>query len=164
MRMFMQMLGGAVLAGLMVAGHAQAGELEDTCNMVYRELSSGPYATLTQSMGEFKEEGQTFRGCVIQFSGNATKLAAAQHADRLFGDAMPYCPDGKYPAQLAPGLRNAGGWCDERPADGPDGMHARVVRGRLFCVVEGSWDGGEDDDPRYVPSTRYEVTVRCARR
>ena len=49
-------------------------------------------------------------------------------------------------------------------ADGPDGTSFTAIKMNVFCVVEGHWDGGDDSDPSYVPSTRYEVVVKCANR
>jgi len=40
----------------------------------------------------------------------------------------------------------------------------RVLKDSVFCIVEGRWDGGDDSDPKYVPSAKYEIIVKCANR
>lgn len=47
-------------------------------------------------------------------------------------------------------------------ADEPDGTSFTAIKMNVFCLVEGSWDGGVDSNPKYVPSTRFEVVVKCA--
>ena len=49
-------------------------------------------------------------------------------------------------------------------ADGPDGSAMGFVKNRYLCVVEGSWDGGDDSDPAYVPAIGCEMTVTCVPR
>ena len=49
-------------------------------------------------------------------------------------------------------------------ADGPDGSVMGYVTSRHLCVVEGSWDGGDDSDPTYVPAIGCEMTVTCVPR
>ena len=49
-------------------------------------------------------------------------------------------------------------------ADGPDGSALGFVKSRFLCVVEGSWDGGDDSDPTYVPAIGCEMTVTCVLR
>jgi hypothetical protein len=46
-------------------------------------------------------------------------------------------------------------------AAGPDGSAMGFVKNRYLCVVEGSWDGGDDSDPAYVPAVGCEMTVTC---
>ena len=49
-------------------------------------------------------------------------------------------------------------------ADGPDGSAMGFVKSRYLCVVEGSWDGGDDSDPTYVPDKGCEMIVTCVPR
>ena len=49
-------------------------------------------------------------------------------------------------------------------ADGPDGSAMGFVKGRYLCVVQGSWDGGDDSDPTYVPEIGCEMIVTCVPR
>ena len=111
-----------------------------------------------KSIEVFTDGNESYRGCVIRFLGDANTITATQRPDGLFGDVLPYCRDG----QLAPGvLPNREGWCGDRMADGPDGTAFRALKEDVFCLVEGSWDGGDDSDPKYVPSPRYAVSVLC---
>ena len=141
---------------------AHAGLLEETCAHVFTKLASGPYTSLTKTAETFTDESKSYRGCVIRLSGNANKIKETQRPDGLFGDSLPYCPDGKLPADFPRELLNESGWCGDRMADGPDGTSFRALKESVFCDVEGSWDGGDDSDPKYVPSPRYEIIVRCA--
>jgi hypothetical protein len=149
---------------MLCASSARGGVLEETCSLVYKKLSSGPYESLTQSIESFTEDGRHYHGCVIRFSGNANKVTDTQRADGLFGNSLPYCPDGKLPADLARDLRNEDGWCGDKMADGPDGRSYRALKKNVFCEVEGRWDGGDDSDPKYVTLPRYEEIVKCAKR
>jgi hypothetical protein len=67
-------------------------------------------------------------------------------------------------ADLPHDILNEEGWCGDRMADGPDGTSYMAIKEDIFCAVEGRWDGGDDSDPTYVPSPRYEVIVKCANR
>lgn len=147
-----------------LASDAHAGPLERTCDLVYQKLGSGPRKSLTRSTDEFVDGGKSYRGCVIRLSGDAKKATAAQSPDDLFGLPLPYCPGGKLPADLPRDMFNEDGWCGDKMADGPDGTSFTAIKMNVFCLVVGSWDGGDDSDPKYVPSTRYEVIVKCANR
>jgi len=149
---------------MVCACNAYAGVLEDTCGLVYEKLSSGPYERLTKSIESFTEDGKQYHGCVIRLSGNARNVTDRRRPDGLFGRSLPYCPDGKLPADLPRDLFNEDGWCGDKMADGPDGTSYRALKKNVFCAVEGRWDGGDDSDPTYVPSPRYEVMVKCASR
>jgi hypothetical protein len=144
------------------APDAHAGLLERTCDLVFRKLDSGPRESLTRSIDEFTDGGKSYRGCLIRLSGNADKVNKAQRPEGLFGVPLPYCPDGRLPEDLPRDMFNRDGWCGDKMADGPDGTSFTAIKMNVFCVVEGNWDGGDDADPNYVPSTRYEVVVKCA--
>lgn len=49
-------------------------------------------------------------------------------------------------------------------ADGPDGSAMGFVKGPYLCVVQGSWDGGDDSDPTYEPEIGCEMIVTCVPR
>ena len=146
---------------LVCACHAHAGELEETCSFVHNKLKSGAYESLTKSIEHFTYGGKHYHGCVIRFSGNANKVTDTQRPDGLSGNSLPYCPDGKLPADLPRDALNEDGWCGDKMADGPDGTSYRALKKNVFCAVEGRWDGGDDSDPKYVPSPQYEVIVKC---
>jgi hypothetical protein len=158
---FLNRLVGLTLV-MVCACNAHAGLLEETYSIVYKKLSSGPYESLTKSTQSFTYDRKHYQGCVIRLSGNAKRVTDTQRPDGLLGHSLPYCPDGNLPADLPRGLFNEDGWCADRMADGPDGTSYRVLKENVFCAVEGHWDGGDDSDPKYVPSSRYEVIVRCA--
>lgn len=154
----------AVLTLMMVfACNAYAGVLEDTCSLVHKKLSSG-----TKSIESFVDDGKRYRGCVIRLSGKTSNMTDTQGSaislDGLFGDSLPACPDGKLPADLPHDFLNKDGWCADKMADGPDGTSYRALKKSVFCAVEGHWDGGDDSDPKYLPSPRSEVIVKCANR
>ncbi len=147
---------------MVCAGSAQAGLLEETCAIAYEKLGSGPHESLTQSLEGFTDDGKRYHGCVARLLGNVNKVTDTQRPGGLFGRSLPHCADGRIPAGIPRDLLNEDGWCGDRMADGPDGMSYRAFRENVFCTVEGRWDGGDDSDPEYLPSPRYEVIVRCA--
>ena len=149
---------------LVCAWNAHAGILEETCGLVYKKLGSGPYEALTKSIESFTDDGKQYHGCVVRLVGNIRTITEAQRPDGLFGNALPYCPDGKLPPDLPRPASDEDVWCSDRMADGPDGTAYVALRKTVFCAVEGRWDGGDDSDPTYVPSPEYEVSVKCASR
>ncbi len=139
-----------------------AGMLEETCNEVYRKLDSGPREHLKKSTESFSLDGKQYKGWVIRLSGNANKATEDQRPDNLFGLPLPYCPEGQLPAETPRSFLNKTGWCADKMADGPDGTSYRALKNNVFCAVEGKWDGGDDSEPTYRPSPRYDIVVKCA--
>ncbi len=61
-------------------------------------------------------------------------------------------------------VRGAGpGWVPiyRYSADGPDGSDLAYQRGRVRCLVEQSWDGGDDSDSTYVPADWFKEQTTC---
>ena len=162
--------GSIYFSCLLVIGPSATGAelLENTCDLFYQKLASGPYESLTNSFANFKDEGTSYYGCVMRLSGDAHRVTASQTPDGLFSQPLPYCPNGELPSDSPREFLKKDsmkdGWCGDRHADGPDGTAYRAMKKHVFCVVEGRWDGGDDSGPKYVPSNRYEVIVRCANR
>jgi hypothetical protein len=52
-------------------------------------------------------------------------------------------------------------------ADGPDGSDVGVRRRDMLCLIQGRWEGGDDDDTTPEPSTEsensYQAIVECSR-
>ncbi len=46
-------------------------------------------------------------------------------------------------------------------ADGPDGSSLAYQRGRVRCLVEQTWDGGDDSDSTYVPADWFKEQTTC---
>ncbi len=137
---------GLALVGVNVG--TRAGALEDACDLVHKKLSSVPNKSLKKSEGDFKYDGKSYRGCIVRLDGNINNITDAHHPEPLF-----------YPSEGSSLYK--GGWRADREADGPDGTAFRISKQNIFCLVEGNWDGGDDSDPKYVPSTRYEIEVMC---
>jgi hypothetical protein len=137
---------GLALVGASIG--ARAGALEDACDLVHRKLSSVPSKSLKRSMGDFERDGQSYRGCIVRLDGTTKTITDAHYPAPLF-----------YPSEGSSLYKD--GWRADREADGPDGTAFRISKQDLFCLVEGSWDGGDDSDPKYVPSTRYKIEVMC---
>jgi hypothetical protein len=127
---------------------AQAGPLEEACDLAYRQMNSIPHHSLNKSTGRFTDDGDSYSGCVVRLNANRAKIKDAQYPGPLF-----------YPSEGSALYQQ--GWRADREADGPDGTAFRISRQKVFCLVEGHWDGGDDSDPKYVPSARYEVMVSC---
>jgi len=140
-----------VLFGLLFPGYAAAaaaGTVHDACGYAYKKLKAVPSERLSWKAAEFAHDGTRFQGCEVTLTGDITRLASDQFPRPLF-----------YPYENSP--RYLAGWRADEEADGPDGTSFRISNGRLFCFVQGNWDGGDDDDPKYVPSKRIVVTVQC---
>lgn len=48
-------------------------------------------------------------------------------------------------------------------ADGPDGSTLAYQRGRVRCLVEQTWDGGDDADTTYVAADWFKEQTTCWR-
>lgn len=141
----------ACLVGLALAGYgcsAQAGPLKEACDLAQQRLSSVPNARLGQSTATFSDDGHAHRGCIVRLEGSRTEITDVHYPGPLL-----------YPSEGSELYRL--GWRADREADGPDGTSFRIARQDVFCLVEGRWDGGDDGDPTYVPSPRYEVIASC---
>jgi hypothetical protein len=137
------------LALVSLGSPAQAGLLEDVCGLVYRQFSSVPNLNLTKSTGSFTDNGQSYSGCIVRLEGDRTKIKDTQYPGPLF-----------YPSEGSALYQQ--GWRADREADGPDGTSFRISKQNVFCLVEGNWDGEDDNDSKYVPSARYQAIVSCS--
>ncbi len=94
--------------------------------------------------------------------------------DWLAGRRVPGCrvrltrPNGgdafiKNPVDVLGNRFRAAGWREDGDygADGPDGTDVGMRKGSVVCVIEASWNGGDDSDSTYVSDNRYEVTISC---
>ncbi len=88
----------------------------------------------------------------------ARATARACRVRMVVNDTTP-CPVSAFERWL-----NASGWMHHPgyDADSPDGTVFAYDRGRLFCLVEGSWDGGDDSDSTVVPVPGCTLTVTLA--
>jgi len=127
---------------------AKAGPLEEACNLAYKQLSAVPHSSLVKSIGNFTDNAHSYDGCIVRLKGDRKKVTAAQYPEPLF-----------YPSQGS--VLYQEGWRADGEAGGPDGTSFRILKKDIFCRVDGRWDGGDDSDPKYIPSTRYEVSVSC---
>jgi len=130
-----------------------AGVSEDVraaCEMIARRASGCPGVTLQASEGSFSDDvaKQERFGCRLVIQGSFSALRGAADA-----------------AEVLHGELSREGWKEDLrySADGPDGTRYRMSKGSILCIVEGRWDGGDDEDPSYVSSDRYDVTINCSR-
>lgn len=67
--------------------------------------------------------------------------------------------------RIAEALQRAG-WAEDMvySADGPDGTSFAYVCREALCVVQASWDGGDDTDTTYVPVPGESVSLICVPR
>ena len=129
---------------------AHADEVSDACDYVSRQVSTFKGGIYHQAPETFEDEGKIYRGCLVTVVGDRNKVP---------GKFPP--ADSPYPK---PGSAAAkAGWKADREADGPDGTSYRISRGNVFCLVSGSWDGGDATDPTIIPSPLFLITARCAR-
>ena len=142
---------GPVLLLMLAACAAKpptSSELDVACNEAAAKLEAVDKLTFSRREGVFDYWGKSFQGCILTSVGDKTTITTSQFPEALF-----------YPAENSEQAR--AGWRADNEADGPDGTAFRIMRGNVFCAVEGRWDGGDDSDPTYVPSTRVEFRVQC---
>lgn len=125
-------------------------ELDIACNNARSKLQTVSKTSLKQSEEKFDYQGKSFQGCSLSVIGDRIDITPSQYPEALF-----------YPAENSEQQR--AGWRADNEADGPDGTAFRIIRSNVFCAVRGQWDGGDDSNPSYIPSTRVEFTVQCSR-
>jgi hypothetical protein len=114
--------------------------------MIVGLLSGSPDLAIEQTETVISDhrQQQKRKGCRITASSNTSR----EHArpDELLRAELPKA-----------------GWREDirYGADGKDGTAFAFRRESVLCLVEASWDGGDDSDPRYVPSQIYELRVGC---
>ena len=129
---------------------ARADEVSDACDYLSRLLSTSKSGLTRQAPDTFEDEGKIYRGCVVTVVGDRNK------APGKFPPAdAPYPKPGSAAAKA--------GWKADREADGPDGTSYRISRGNVFCLVSGSWDGGDATDRKVIPSPLFLITAQCAK-
>ena len=88
--------------------------------------------------------------------------ARAEAAGQAFQiEAADSCPN----EEIEQGLRDAG-WVESYGygADGPDGSTLGFVSRDFLCLIEATWDGGDDSDTTYVPRPGCRVRITCVPR
>ena len=138
-----------VACGLTAGSFAHADEARDACDYVLREVGAFKDGLYRLAPDTFEDEGKIYGGCVVTVVGDRNKVPGRfPPADRA------------YPK---PGSAAASaGWKADREADGQDGTSYRILRGNVFCLVSGTWDGGDPTEPKLIPSPLFLVTARCA--
>ena len=140
-----------ILAYQVVAGSfAHADEVSDACDYVSRKVSTFKGGLYRQAPETFEDQGKIYRGCVVTVVGDRNKVPG-----RFPPADSPYPKPGSAAAKA--------GWKADREADGPDGTSYRISRRNIFCLVSGSWDGGDASDLKEIPSSLFLITARCAR-
>jgi hypothetical protein len=129
---------------------AYADDVSDACKYVSRELRTFKGGLYRQAPDTFEDEGKIYRGCVVTVVGDRNKVP-----ERFPPAERPYPKPGSAAASA--------GWKADRQADGQDGTSYRIVRGDVFCLVSGSWDGGDPTDAKVIRSSLFLITARCAR-
>jgi len=151
MNRFYLALCAVILAYQLAAGSsALADEVSDACDYISRKVSTFKGGLSRQAPETFEDQGKIYRGCVVTVVGDRNKVPG-----RFPPADSPYPKPGSAAAN-APTKAN-------READGPDGTSYRISRGNIFCLVTGSWDGGDASDPKVIPSSLFLITARCAR-
>jgi hypothetical protein len=131
-------------------GTAHADDLQDVCRFVEVTLKSIKGARVSRATAAFQFHDLTYKGCVVSLKGDSTKVKGDRGLEQMF-----------YPFEGTP--RYQQGWRADEEFDGADGTAFRFYNGKAFCLVTGSWDGGDDSDPAYKPSPLFEYKVSCAR-
>lgn len=147
----------------------QADALQQACSEIYTKFQTMSGAILHRHNGYFTDTntcakcrftgtyyklvdgGTQYYGCIMTLNGNDKKVKGN------FGLDVFYAENGN--------KRYQEGWRSDESedADGPDGTHFKEDKGNIVCLFDGHWDGGEDDNPSYVPSPLFEYDVACGK-
>lgn len=158
-------LASLALIGMGLSRPAQANDLQKACGEMYGRLQTIKGAALGRRDGEFTDwhlslyeyhvaGGTHYRGCIITLTGNDKEVSGDWYPETLFGPTD------------ATGDLYKEGWRidDSHDADGMDGTAFKTYKGDIDCFFVGNWDGGEDDNPKYIPSPLFEVEVACGKK
>src|SRR5258708_6147693 len=135
-----RMTAGVLGALAAMTSLAHADDVSEACDQVLHRISTVKGGLVRQMPDTFEDAGKIYRGCVVTVVGDHNRA-----------------PETFPPSAAGPG------WNIDREADGPDGTSYRISRGAVFCLVRGSWDGGDASDPKVIPSSLFLITARCAR-
>lgn len=97
----------------------------------------------------------------VSFEYLYAKATAKGWAFHVVVNDTTSCPD----VDIEQRLTDAG-WVESfgYSADGTDGSSMGYLSLEYFCLVEGTWDGGDDTDDTYEPLPGCKVTVTCVPR
>jgi hypothetical protein len=97
----------------------------------------------------------------VSFEYLYAKATAKGWAFHVLVNDTTACPD----VDIERSLTDAG-WVESfgYSADGSDGSSMGYLSRGYFCLVEGTWDGGDDTDDTYEPLPGCKVTVTCVPR
>jgi Cu(I)/Ag(I) efflux system membrane protein CusA/SilA len=142
------LVGLAVLSLGMTPASARAQNLGVLCDSIAQTVTSMPSVTgvRTDTVIRDHRTERAASGCQARFTGSMAAFQKTGTPDELLRSLLP-----------------AHGWTEDLwyAADGPDGTAFALRHGAALCLFRGRWDGGDDADPSYVPSDRYELIVGC---
>lgn len=134
--------------------------LDVACDLIFVKLNQDQVVRLEMHYQRFAEEGNLFDGCVITMKAPRKDLFDGSNPRSLFENDQKDNLDGKDSTLGA--VPKETKWRLDKEADGPDGSSFRATKGKLFCLVSASWDGGDDSDHTYVPQKNLEMLIQCA--
>ena len=134
-----------------VGSLAHADEASDACLDILGKLHVFDGGLYREFPDTFEFDGKFYKGCMVTVVGDRNRTP------------------GKFPPvqRLYPESGSAmakAGWKADREADGPDGTAFRISRGSVFCLIRGSWGGGDATDPKAARSPLFLITSHCAKR
>jgi len=118
------------------------------CDTVAAVLAHAGSTSVDRSNGTVENERMSTAnlGCRLRLVGSRAQFEGHEPADELLRTTL-----------------TAKGWVEDWDygADGPDGMAFGFRHDGVLCLFRAMWDGGDDSDPTYVPSDRYELLAGC---
>ncbi len=132
----------------MAAGGIQAQDIGMLCDSVAQAVTSMPSVTIARTDTVIRDPltERATSGCRVHLTGSMSAFQQTGTPDEHLRSLLP-----------------TRSWTEDLSyaADGPDGTAFALRRGAVLCLFRGRWDGGDDADPTYVPSDRYELVVGC---
>lgn len=142
---------GSGITNVESAGDPRAGDVSEvraSCETAAALVAGMPSIHIQRSYGVIHDDrmGREGYGCRVTIIGSVVAFRDAAIPDEVLRDELV-----------------ARGWKEDLryAADGPDGTAYALRNHSVFCLFRGTWDGGDDSDPTYVPDDRYELTVAC---
>lgn len=137
---------------------------EYACELAVRKLGKFAGASVTRNQETFVLDRKTYSGCVIKIEGASP--CEPEMATSPWWGLYPFSDT--YPSPEDGWTARGDGWKVVQEKDSrPDGLFYHVVRGNVFCLVQSTWDGGNNSNKTEkcegdAPTGKLRIVAKCA--
>ena len=153
-----------VLLLLVTSPAVHADPLEYACELAVRKLGKYAGASVTRNRETFEQDGKKYSGCVIKIEGASP--CEPEMATSPWWGLYPFSDT--YPSPEDGWTARGDGWKVVQEKDSrPHGLFYRVDRGTVSCLVQSTWDGGNNRKKAEkcegdAPTGKLHIVAKCA--